>query len=353
MNRLLKLCLAFMLAFSCAACGGSDDGDTTPSSPSSIPSRPVPTPTPDTTDSSFNEDLMWLRQTMIDTPYIAAIGYFGLFDGEYDDLNAYLAYVGVTESYSFLEELSLDEYIELEGEQLYCVVPRDEDASVYVYEWIIDESNDYMGEPGNLLYESFEGHPILVRGNVSEYMPNMMIEVIGSDGTSLAYVPGLSGMDGTLLTPEEQPWVIDITPYEFFENVYGYDYGFDEATLYLYEAWNASVLTMDGDFINASFTFYEDSTVEFCYGPEGEPYQYYYEGHFFETTDEEYPENTYHVELYLIDDYSDEQNGEDIYCALTFATYPDLEGLMISFAYGDPFGYGDYEAEYYFGPSVG
>ena len=147
MKRLLKIGLVLLLAFSCAACGGSDDGDTSPSSPSSVPSRPVPTPaptptpTPDTSDSTFNEDLMWLRQSMIETPYIAAAGYLGLFQGEYDDLDEYLAYVGITEYYSFLNEIPEENYIELEGEQLYCIVPRDEEAEVYVYEWVIDEFN--------------------------------------------------------------------------------------------------------------------------------------------------------------------------------------------------------------------
>jgi len=345
MRKLVRIILIGVLSVTVCACGGNDNDVV--SSPAST--MPAQTDEP----SSLNGELMFVRQTLIETPYIASVGYLGLFDGFYEDLNAYLDYAGFNEYYSFLEEIPEEQYIELEGDQLYFVVPRDEDAEIYVYEWIIDEYNDYMGEPGDVLFGGCEGEALLIKGNISEYVPNFMIEIVSSEGSVLQYTPVLSGMDGTLVTPYEEPWISDDTPYDHFEEMYGISYSFDESLLYLYESWVSTVCTSEGKYYDISLTFYEDGTVDFSYGPSGDLYEYYYEGIFVISDDPSYPDNTYIFEFYLTDDYSDEQNGEDIYSVISFSSEPGSDGISMNFCYGDPFGYEDYESEYYLTPSIG
>lgn len=116
--------------------------------------------------------------------------------------------------YPFVEKIPEEARISAEGMEIYCVVPVDPQASISVYEYSVDESNNFEGALGELLYENSAGSPVLLRGNVSDIVPNLCVVIEDSAGNRLEYSPCLSGYDGSLSYPAvtEGPGVYDFTP---------------------------------------------------------------------------------------------------------------------------------------------
>ena len=51
-----------------------------------------------------------------------------------------------------------------------------------VQAFLSNESNHYQGEPGEILYESQDGRPVVLIGNVSDIIPNLLVTLTGADG---------------------------------------------------------------------------------------------------------------------------------------------------------------------------
>ena len=81
-----------------------------------------------------------------------------------------------------MENFPQSRFVDCAGDELYLIVPLEEDANLFVNNWYIDESNDYLG--GTNPYEEAiysndgDGEPLLLSCNVSETMPNAVVCVI-------------------------------------------------------------------------------------------------------------------------------------------------------------------------------
>lgn len=197
--------LTLTLLLSLTACG-------TPSKP---PEPPEPNQT-QTTEPEKTEapSLTQLRDHLMETGDLCAIAFLGhLPDSDQSKLTSLLDENGYTEAYPFLAELEPNQIVSYEGGEVYCLVPRDEAASLTVQEWISNESNHYQGEAGDTLYQSDRGDPVILIGNLNDVIPNLLVTLTGADGATMSYSPSLSMCDGTVDLPVS-PGVYDFSLYQ-------------------------------------------------------------------------------------------------------------------------------------------
>jgi len=141
---------------------------------------------------------------------------------------AYLGYIDYDEkldltgikSREHIKELELVEniytYAENEGYRVYCIVPSDNEVEITVCKCEFDD--EYLPYDGEELIKA--NGPILVRGNMSDTIPNLY--VIAKKGSEkVEYTPVQSGMDGRLENSENK--VYDFTPYDFMAEFSAYD----------------------------------------------------------------------------------------------------------------------------------
>ena len=191
---------ALLLLPALAACGGSpeeapaqDDAQTqeVQTAEETAPTEEIQAPAEDA------PSLAQLREEIETTGNLMGVAYLGtLSEGgqeAYDELVA-----DWLDARPFLADLDWEKAAVASGMEVYCVVPRDAGSLVTVTEWVIDESNGYQGQAGQVLYEGQSGEPVLLMGNVSDILPNLRVTVTAPDGQSLTYSPCLSLCDGTL-----------------------------------------------------------------------------------------------------------------------------------------------------------
>lgn len=137
-----------------------------------------------------------------------------VFLGYGTDITSFLAETDLSD-YPFLWEIPEQNYVEQPGggNEIYCIIPTDQSASLAVNEWIMDESNGFYGEPGQVLYRSEAGEPILLCANPSDVVPGTQVTIVDSAGEVLDWNPSLSLYDGTMNIPWYSPGVTDLTDY--------------------------------------------------------------------------------------------------------------------------------------------
>jgi hypothetical protein len=166
----------------------------------------------DSDNAGRNESgLERVRRQIVDNGDICAVGYLGYFDGTYEELDAYFKYLGILKDYDFLSDIDKEHFIVQEGYELYVVIPKTNESSLIVNEYLMNENPPNYAGPGNEIGRFFDGHPVLMRGNISEVLPNLYFETENPDGEFIAYNPGLSLRDGSL---NAILGIYDLTPYE-------------------------------------------------------------------------------------------------------------------------------------------
>ncbi|MBQ3009241.1 MAG: hypothetical protein IJD80_06625 [Oscillospiraceae bacterium] len=327
-KKLLAMALVAAMSLSLAACGGGGDDTDKP--------KPTPKPTPEIEVL----DTGMLKQAMSDDNAMA-VAYLGWCEDELDKVEDYLTAINMDNGdYSFMFEISEDYRVDAEGDELFCIVPKNDDDTVTISEWIIDEYNDWQGEEGNVLYhKKNDGNPVLLKCNESEIMPNVLITITDTEGNVNRMVPYITQMDGTLTTylDEENPFY-DFSPYAQFmpgwvdgwdnsDNYYGDDNVFD--IVYLAGDWSTTVYTDDDMYLDGSFTFDGSGNLSFAYGVSGETYSIYYEGSYYMAEDSALPEDAVILELYLTEDNTDGEHPKSLYTAVTFemSRYSDYMGM--------------------------
>ena len=208
--------LSILTGLSLTACGGS-----TPASGSTA-SAPSLTPKVDSTSaaqSSYEDEwqaaraalLAELRQEAQDHGCAAGIFYMGETDT--GNLNTVLK-----DNSAFLWDIVYDipedHWITTPGGvEAYCIFPVDPNASVAVNQWVCDESTGFVGEPGEVLYRSDSGNPILLLCNVSDAVPDTEVVIVDSDGNDLSFNPrmAMAGYEYRYGTIASVPGVWDFT----------------------------------------------------------------------------------------------------------------------------------------------
>ena len=184
-----------------------------------------------------------------------AVSYLGYLDGSYYEILAHAENLGVLDSFPFVE-IPKENYIALEGGELYAVVPADPDAAVSVYSAVIDETN-FTVKADRKLAEFTGGVPILLKCNVSEIMPNVVLQ-IAADGKAHTYSPSLSGENGQLVETEG---VYDFSPYDvLFADIA------DGAVFVFCDKWLTTEPNRAGDPVVMCLNLLPDGNAEYACG---------------------------------------------------------------------------------------
>ena len=168
MKKLMALVTALLLICTLVGCGGA----------------PLKKP-------SEQDTLALLRQEIADSGSQCGVAYLGYMpDG--GDVSAWLADNGWTQTFPFLSDLTAAQVVTQEGGEVYCIVPAEKNAHVTVEAYDAFNEADPLGD---VLYDSADGAPICLRGNVSEIMGNLRVTVETAAGQAV-YFPSLSLRDG-------------------------------------------------------------------------------------------------------------------------------------------------------------
>ena len=141
--------------------------------------------------ASAEASLNSLRQTMVETPQLFAAAYFGYHETQ-DAEFPVDPFAVIRENapqlcadLPFLLEIPEDRVIGT-GSDLFCIVPRDEDATVAVSKgtWS-DSSEQYLYEKS--LYFGNSGEPILLFCNNSGFEPDTQLYISGPSGEIVWY----------------------------------------------------------------------------------------------------------------------------------------------------------------------
>lgn len=186
--------------------------ETEPQAQSENVVRPEPAIQEEPDQPETNADLFEHRQTLQDTDSICGVVFIGYVDGSHwydkNSIDEILRDSGYLEEFQFISDIPEVRTVQTEyGNELYCIFPYDQNASVSVNEYVYDGPDDYVGRTGDVLYHSEFGDPILLRCNVSEIMRDTEICIVDPDGSVLNWQPGISLYDGNVDVPLDPPYV--------------------------------------------------------------------------------------------------------------------------------------------------
>lgn len=216
--------------------------------------------------STAYAELELMRESLWGSVYICAIAMMGYATG---DLEEFLK--GSVRNFPVVAAIPDERWVEAEGDEVYLVIPRDNSASITVSEWSMSPTSStgpYEGEPGDVLYRE-NGEPFIVRGNLSDISPNLMIEISEMNGDSIRYIPFCNLMDGTLDVPPGSPSIFDCTLYPSL-CVPPADVAGDWSSF-----WGH---LKGGEYVSCALSIGEGGSLSYAWGPADEVYENYYEG---------------------------------------------------------------------------
>ena len=204
-------------------------------------------------------ELSELRKEILDKDAVLGVAYLGYNAGTFSDVKTYLEEISLYEAYPFVKDMELDSYCVTGGDEHYLVVPADKDASLKVYVGVPNYET-YTVDKGELVCETTDGAPIIIRGNESEIVPNIV--VVCND---IEYSPYLSGEDGRLV---ENDVIYDFSPYDDINEYFGIsvDGIYDGADPIFCGSWMGEAENGDGELMTMILSLYVDNTVEYIYG---------------------------------------------------------------------------------------
>ncbi len=225
-NRKRLLCVVIMLCLAMIGCGNKTEEETVAPEISKAPPvssetvKEEPTKAAETGPEIWNPAVIQ-RQILLDENCVAGVMFLGYVDTDAGDLEQNRDYYqsvfeeqGYLESFPFLGEIPNSNFVQTEyGQELYCIIPQDDMATVSVNQWIVNEKNDFKGEAGEVLYRAENGSPILLKCNVSEIVPDAEIVIVDNKGNQLHWCPALSGMDGKIFVGSADGKLYDFTSY--------------------------------------------------------------------------------------------------------------------------------------------
>lgn len=238
MKKILSLLLVVLLCITLfVSCADNEKNPVEPNSnitennnkENNVQKKPVEVETETETESP---DLLELRDEISDNDAMFGIAYLGYNEGTFSDVKNYFDEMSLYELYPFVEDMELDRYCVTGGDDHYLIVPANKEVPIKAYIGVLNYET-YSVDKGELVFESTDGSPFIVRGNESEIVPNIVIEC-----GNVEYTPILSGEDGRLV---ENYGIYDFSPYETINKYFGIanndvadDY---EDNSYLYATW--------------------------------------------------------------------------------------------------------------------
>ena len=144
-----------------------------------------------------DSELAVLRKNILDSESNIGVAFIGYVDSESTeaDLYTYLAASETGQKYPCLSEAPL---VMVEGQELYAIVPPNEEWTVTVYPSMITDDGTYEDVLNDPIYTGDPGEVLLVRCNLSEIYSNVLI--VSTDGVAaISFRPSLSMEDGHLV----------------------------------------------------------------------------------------------------------------------------------------------------------
>lgn len=144
-----------------------------------------------------DSELAVLRKNILDSESNIGVAFIGYVDSESTeaDLYTYLAASETGQKYPCLSEAPL---VMMEGQELYAIVPPNEEWTVTVYPSMITDDGTYEDILNAPIYTGDPGEVLLVRCNLSEIYSNVLI--VSTDGVAaISFRPSLSMEDGHLV----------------------------------------------------------------------------------------------------------------------------------------------------------
>ncbi len=184
----------------------------------STTSATEPVTAPPVVEDVWNPTVMQ-RQVLLDEGSMCGVVYIGFVEGEAgaEECISLFCNSGYAEDFG-LSDIPESNVVDTGyANELYLIVPYDENATVSVNEWLLTEENDYMGENGQVFYRSEYGSPVLLKCNFSDIMPNSVVNIVDSEGNTLSWSPSISLKDGSVSRYGVEDKVYDFTAYIYNE----------------------------------------------------------------------------------------------------------------------------------------
>ncbi len=218
--RLLCVAALILCLLLTAGCGGGTTPETLPQE-TTVPSTTAPVmetqPTQTTEPVVMTDGLVELRQAMVDTPEQLAVAYFDyVSEVERSEVHDYMRSVspGLCEDLPFLTQIPEDRMVGNEWGDLFCIVPRDPDASIVVMHGEWDENDEYGYT--QCIYEWSNGEPILLLCNDEGMDPDTLVTITNPDGSQYTWFPTLNDYRyvDQIYNDELEEQIKDFTAYE-------------------------------------------------------------------------------------------------------------------------------------------
>lgn len=243
-----------------------------------------------------DESLEKLMSVIDETDSVCGAAFLGYFQGGYEDLSEYLSGNGYLNTYTFLDDISEAAFIEAEGDELYCIVPAKGTADILVNEFSIDFEESFEGEIGDNLYKG-KGEPVLIKGNISSNIPNIIVTIKGENGEKLSYNPFLRLDEEILFVPEEDRHLVyDFSLYDILEG------NESENIEYFIGDWTAYyVIDGNGNEMVCMLEMHENGDMMYAYGEPYSPFLEYFTGTWSITPDDpmaQYPPGLFVFSMY-------------------------------------------------------
>ena len=216
-------------------------------------------------------ELAALQKEISDSGALLGVAYLGYAElPNWADVAVYVEANGFADEFPFLLNVMEDHAVLQDGGEVYAVVPADSDITLTVSEVLMEETGAARGAE---LLTLDDGKPVLLRGNISEIVPNLLLTAVDKDGKSVEYSPCLSGMDGSLVAGED---IYDFTPYELVMGDYpGYDPLPDAVFT---GTWYARHQNGDNELMALTLALDPDGTAQYSYGEPNSDIFEYFEG---------------------------------------------------------------------------
>jgi len=212
-------------------------------------------------DDPEDPELAALQDEIAASDALFGVAYLGYAElPGWEDVCVYVEANGYADEFPFLLGVMEDHAVLHEGGEVYAVVPAGKDVSLTISDFFLGE-DDYIPDRGKDLLTVTDGKPLLLRGNVSEIVPNLLITA-EKGAKSVEYNPCISGMDGSLVVDEG---VYDFTPYDLVMGGYP---GYDSVPnpIFTLNTWYAQHYDGDGNLLAMTLVLNPDGTVEYSYG---------------------------------------------------------------------------------------
>lgn len=165
---------------------------------------PEKEPEPELQDNS----LAMLQDEISQNGCMVGVSFIGYMSNSSEvELRDYIANSDNGRTYPFLNTAML---LMTEGDELYAIVPPNEQGTVTVYPSTMSETGEYVDDKSNPLFEGLPGEPVIVQCNLGDFYSNVLVTVTDSGG-AIDLRPVLSGEDGRLF---KESWLYDFSVYE-------------------------------------------------------------------------------------------------------------------------------------------